>query len=97
MKTNARPDFRLIRVTSLKETVHSERMTSSVPDKNEACKPKGLAEAKALPTHLATERHVSACFQKQAPSAILFVSQHVLEAELDWIDGVEAFWNGGGG
>jgi integron integrase len=48
----------------------------------------GEREMAAFLSHLATERRVSASTQDQALSALLFLSKHVLERELEWLDGV---------
>ena len=48
----------------------------------------GAAEVTAFLSHLATERRVSASTQNQALSALLFLSKHVLEIDLPWLDGV---------
>ena len=48
----------------------------------------GEKEIRMFLTHLATEKHVAASTQNQALSALLFLYKHVLNIELDWIDGV---------
>jgi len=48
----------------------------------------GEAEVTAFLSSLAVERRVSASTQNQALSAILFLYEHVLGVELDWLDDV---------
>ncbi|HUP01019.1 MAG TPA: integron integrase [Gemmatimonadota bacterium] len=52
--------------------------------------PRELAEPEVSQflTYLAVEQKVSASTQNQALSAILFLYRHVLEQELDWLDGL---------
>jgi len=45
-------------------------------------------EVTAFLNHLATKANVSASTQNQALSAILFLYRHVLEVELEWLDGI---------
>jgi integron integrase len=48
----------------------------------------GEPEISSFLSHLATDQHVAASTQNQALAAILFLYQHVLERELDWLAGV---------
>jgi integron integrase len=48
----------------------------------------GKAAIERFLTHLAVECNVAASTQNQALSALLFLYRHVLEIELDWLDGV---------
>ena len=48
----------------------------------------GKCEVEAFLTHLAVDLDVSSSTQNQALSALLFLYRHVLETELDWLDGV---------
>lgn len=48
----------------------------------------GEAEISQFLTHLAVERKVSASTQNQALSALLFLYQHVLCRNLEWLDGI---------
>jgi len=48
----------------------------------------GEPEITAFLSNLAVERRVSASTQNQALSAILFLYKHVLDKDLDWLDGV---------
>jgi integron integrase len=48
----------------------------------------GEREITAFLSHLAVTRRVSASTQNQALSALLFLYQHVLGRELEWLDGV---------
>jgi integron integrase len=48
----------------------------------------GADEIRCFLSHLATDRHVSASTQTQALSALLFLYRHVLERDLEWLDGV---------
>jgi hypothetical protein len=49
----------------------------------------GKAEVTVFLTHLAVRRDVAASTQNQALSAILFLYRHVLEQELEWVEGFE--------
>jgi integron integrase len=48
----------------------------------------GAEEVTRFLSHLAEDRRVSASTQNQAPSALLFLYRHVLDAELPWLDGL---------
>jgi len=48
----------------------------------------GAEEVEQFLSHLATDRHVSASTQNQALSALLFLYQKVLGAELPWLDDI---------
>lgn len=45
----------------------------------------GKTEVEAFLTYLAVERHVSASTQNQAMAASLFLYEHVLDQEIDWL------------
>ena len=49
----------------------------------------GVAEVRAFLTHLANERHVSASTQNQAFNALLFLYRHVLDRDLEFVEGFE--------
>jgi integrase len=49
----------------------------------------GKVEVTAFPTHLAVQRNVTTSTQNQVLSAILFLYRHVLEQELEWVEGFE--------
>ena len=49
----------------------------------------GAAEVASFLSSLAVDRRVSASTQNQALSAILFLYEHVLGVELDWLDSME--------
>ncbi len=48
----------------------------------------GEAEVTQFLTNLATEEKVAASTQNQALSAILFLYRHVLDRQLEWMDGI---------
>src|SRR5207244_2639510 len=50
----------------------------------------GRVEIEAFLTHLAVERHVAACTQNQALSALLFLYKEVLRQEVESVDAVRA-------
>ncbi|MDX2022646.1 MAG: integron integrase [Deltaproteobacteria bacterium] len=49
----------------------------------------GEAEVTQFLSHLAIDKKVSASTQSQALAALLFLYQHVLGRDLDWLDGVQ--------
>jgi integron integrase len=49
----------------------------------------GKVDVTAFLTYLAVQRNVAASTQNQALSAILFLYRHVLEQELEWVEGFE--------
>jgi integron integrase len=98
MTTTARPPKLLDRVRHACRARHYSRRTEDayhdwcrrfilfhhIRHPNEMAEP----EVNAFLTHLAVEGHVAASTQNQALSALLFLSQHVLNQPLNRLDGV---------